>query len=217
MLTEHERPTLKALLSGQKTELSREEMMAFMQEAAPRLRPYNGPATPPNPNNLPWLVVGSAACVYNDLQHAPEYGPVVAVNQAMFSLPVKADIGVTLHHEITRELAQNYPGRLFCARGTDYVTDVLPVREDWKNGTSGLFAVQVALSLGAKKIILCGIPIDDGPHFNTERGLSRGTQDVIPMHRKPWIDAAAELRNSGVRSMSGWTRGLLGGPDDYMI
>lgn len=217
IVVEHSRPLLESLLSGDKTDLTREEVLALVQEAAPRLRPWNGPEVPPNPGDLPWLVVGSAKSVHNDINHAPPHGPIVAVNRAMFELPIVADVGVTLHHEITRELARNYHGRLFCSRGTDYVTDVLPVREEWRNGTSGLYAVQVAKHLGAKRIILCGMPIDDSPHFNLERGLSRGVQDVIPMHRKPWIEFAQELRDMGVRSMSGWTRGLLGGPDDYMI
>ena len=217
-MQEHARPTLDALLSGEKTEMTREELLAFMSgEAAPRLRSYNGPSVPPNPHDLPWLVVGSSASVYADLRHAPPHGPTVAVNRAMFDLPVKADIGCTLHHEITRELSQHYDGRLFCTRGTDYVTDVLPVREEWRNGTSGLYAVQIALHFGARRVILCGIPIDDNPHYNMERGLSRGIQEVVTMHREPWIKHAKELRAAGVRSMSGWTRGLLGGPDDYNI
>ncbi len=214
---EHTRPLLESFISGSRDTLTREELLQLAKEAAPRLRRYDGPPVPANPRGLPWLIVGSAACVYDDLRKAPETGPVIAVNRAMLDLPVVADIGCTLHHEITRELARGYSGRLFCGRGTDYVTDVLPVRYEWRNGTSGLYAVQIALHFGAKNIVLAGMPIDDSPHFNVECGLARGITELIEMHRQPWKDYAIELRNAGVRSMSGWTRGLLGGPDDYSI
>lgn len=214
---EHTRPLLESFISGSRDTLTREELLLLEQEAAPRLRRYDGPPVPANPHGLPWLIVGSAACVYEDLRAAPATGPIIAVNLAMLDLPVVADIGCTLHHEITRELARGYSGRLFCSRGTDYVTDVLPVREEWRNGTSGLFAVQIALHLGAERIVLAGMPIDDSPHFNIERGLARGIGELVQMHRKPWQDYVIELRNAGVRSMSGWTHGLLGGPDEYSI
>ena len=213
---EHSRPFLDSFISGANDTLTPATLQILLQEAAPRLRKYDGPPIPVDLLELPWLVVGSAKCVYDDLQNLNEFGPVIAVNRAMYELPISPDIGVTLHYETTRELANNYNGRLFCSHGTDYVTDVLPVRYEWKNGTSGLYAVQVALHLGAKNIILAGCPIDDSPHFNVERGLARGIPE-LEMHRVPWREYAPELRARGVRSMSGWTRGLLGGPDDYNI
>lgn len=216
-VTEHSRPFLDSFLSGANDTLTRESLDTLLQEAAPRLRKYDGPPIPVDLLERPWLIVGSAKCVYDDLRNLNEFGPVIAVNRAMYELPISPDIGVTLHHEITRELAYNYNGRLFCSHGTDYVTDVLPVREDWKNGSSGLYAVQVALHLGAKNVILAGVPIDDSAHFNTDRGLSKGIPWQLEMHRTPWRESAQELRARGIRSMSGWTRGLLGGPDDYNI
>ena len=214
---EHSRPFLESFISGANDTLTRDSLNILLDEAAPRLRKYNGPPIPVDLLELPWLVVGSAKCVYDDIRNLNEFGPVVAINRAIYELPICPDIGVTLHHEITRELARNYNGRLFCSRGTDYVTDVLPVRYEWRNGSSGLSAVQVALHLGAKNIILAGCPIDDSPHFNMDRGLSKGIPAQLEMHRAPWREAASELRARGVCSMSGWTRGLLGGPDDYNI
>jgi hypothetical protein len=211
----HSRPLLESLLAGEKDTLSREEMLYLMQEAAPRLRPNPGPDQPPNPYKLPWLVVGSASCVYDDLRFKPYTGPTIAVNRAMLDLDIPVDIGCTLHHEITRELMLGYNGRLFCSRGTDYVTDVLPVKDEWRNGTSGLYAVQIALHFGAPGVILCGMPIDDSPHFHRETGLARGIPELVAMHRQPWIEYADFLRKAGVRSMSGWTRELLGSPLDY--
>lgn len=211
----HQRPFLEALLSGDVDTISRDELFALQEEAAPRLRPHSDPLPPPNPYKLPWLVVGSASCVYDDLKFKPYTGPTIAVNRAMLDLPIRVDIGCTLHHEITLELMKGYSGRLFCTTGTDYVTDVLPVREDWKNGSSGLYAVQIALHFGAPGVVLCGMPIDDSPHFHRETGLAKGIPELIAMHRKPWLDNAEYLRKAGVRSMSGWTRDLLGSPLDY--
>src|SRR5574343_52454 len=159
---------------------------ALQEEAAPRLRPHSDPLPPPNPYKLPWLVVGSASCVYDDLKFKPYTGPTIAVNRAMLDLPIRVDIGCTLHHEITLELMKGYSGRLFCTTGTDYVT-----------------------------VVLCGMPIDDSPHFHRETGLAKGIPELIAMHRKPWLDNAEYLRKAGVRSMSGWTRDLLGSPLDY--
>jgi len=214
---EHSRPFLESFISGANDTLTPDTLQALVKEAAPRLRKYNGPSIPADLMELPWLIVGSAKCVYDDLRNLNEFGPVIAVNRAMYELPISPDVGVTLHYENTREFARHYNGRLFCSHGTDYVTDVLPVRYEWKNGTSGLYAVQVALHLGAKNIIMAGCPIDDSTHFNVERGLSKGIPWQLEMHRKPWRDYADELRARGVRSMSGWSRGLLGGPDDYNI
>lgn len=82
------------------------------------------------------------------------------------------------------------------------------VRERW-SGSSGLFAAQVALSeMGARGVVLCGVPLDsDRAHF---------------FNRDPWTDAevfrrgfeaARPVIRETVRSMSGWTRDLLGAPD----
>ena len=193
-------------------------LVTFLHEdASPVLRPSFGLPRPSNPSNLPWLIVGSAACVYNDLAFAPPTGPTIAVNQAATDLDLPVDIACTLCPELAQAMATTYHGRIFCSRGSDYVTDVLPVRYEWQNGTSGLYAVQIALYFGAKSIILSGMPLDDTERFHDSNTLARGSEATLAMYREPWKKYAKELRGKGVRSMSGWTRGLLGGPDDYSI
>lgn len=72
----------------------------------------------------------------------------------------------------------------------------------WKpSGSSTLLGVQAALRLGYNRIILCGCPLigknkESGSYENFQSG---------------WIPRVREI-DGRVRSMSGWTKGLLGAP-----
>jgi hypothetical protein len=82
---------------------------------------------------------------------------------------------------------------------------------DW-SGSSGLFAVQVALRKGHKKVIACGIPMTiEGSHF--QRHIN--WQSAIGF-RNGWMTCRHEIAPY-VRSMSGWTREILGFPDKEWI
>lgn len=78
--------------------------------------------------------------------------------------------------------------------------------KDW-GGSSGLFGVQVAATIAnADKIILAGIPMDNGSHYNSEKPWQH-----FEFYRRGWTmrkDFFAPL----TRSLSGWTRDLLGAP-----
>lgn len=75
---------------------------------------------------------------------------------------------------------------------------------------SGLFACQVAWLMGCAPIVLCGCPTDSTPCFwqpaNTVNGGYAKVQSQFKaeLERNPPFKAA-------VKSMSGWTRGYLGG------
>ena len=76
-------------------------------------------------------------------------------------------------------------------------------------GSSGLFAVRVALALGYQEVYLCGVPMDATPRFTQthsprkpDYGISEGIQY--------WEDSLPFLRGR-VFSMSGRTKQLLGG------
>lgn len=81
-------------------------------------------------------------------------------------------------------------------------------------GTSGLGAVLTGLGLGYEEIMLCGMPLDDGPHNGEPhwRGTrfeieARSGRDGGPeLHWRRAIDKAFEGR---VRSMSGRTKEWL--------
>jgi len=76
-----------------------------------------------------------------------------------------------------------------------------------KSGSSGLFAAKVALvDMGFDNVVLCGVPMTATPHFFDKVDWVRG-----PGFRKAWLDLPDQYA-SRMKSMSGWTRVLLGQP-----
>ena len=82
-------------------------------------------------------------------------------------------------------------------------------------GTSGLFATKIALALGSKKIILCGIPMDNSGHYfdppkakdNDSASFGGGSIDM------PWRDLMkSAIAKDRVRSMSGKTMAMFKKP-----
>ena len=70
-----------------------------------------------------------------------------------------------------------------------------------------MIAVRVAISLGYERVILAGVPLDnERGHFD-----QKGDWDEAQFHRTTWMVRYEELAGK-VKSMSGWTRGLLGPP-----
>lgn len=80
------------------------------------------------------------------------------------------------------------------------------VTRRWKGGSSGLLAVDVALRLDLDRVILCGVPLDG--RTNEFRGEPWKPHERF---RPSWVRDAHEFGDR-VRSMSGWTAGLLGLP-----
>ncbi len=86
------------------------------------------------------------------------------------------------------------------------------------HGTSGLGAVLTGLGLGYDHIVICGMPLDDGPHngeppwrkcaFKTSEAAGN-VNTGMNSHWKKAIELAFEGR---VKSMSGRTREWLGAP-----
>ena len=82
----------------------------------------------------------------------------------------------------------------------------------WPNmtssGSSGLFAVKVALDDGHDRVVLAGVPMErDGNHF--ARGKTWTQRDCFA---DAWTQMASKIKPN-VRSLSGWTQQLLGAPD----
>lgn len=74
------------------------------------------------------------------------------------------------------------------------------------SGSSGLFAVKVALEAGADRVVLAGVPMTATPHF-----FDAGHWGERESFAAAWEIALPSIRDR-VRSMSGWTRALLGAP-----
>ena len=87
--------------------------------------------------------------------------------------------------------------------GRPLVDWVIP---DW-GGSSGLYAVKIALSLEYNQIVLAGIPMEasEGHFFNDEEWAQ------CNQYRDAWVRHLHEIQPY-VRSCSGWTQRLLGGP-----
>ena len=84
------------------------------------------------------------------------------------------------------------------------------------HGTSGLGAALVAAALGYRRIVLCGIPLDDGPHNGeppwrrTGFASSEAAGGVRTGRNVYWWKAKELAFEGKVRSMSGRTREWLG-------
>jgi len=116
--------------------------------------------------------------------------------------------GVTLHPPKlpgwlnTRTAAGLPPLRavwsIHAAPGVDCVTS------EWR-GSSGLFAVKVAMECGFRRIVLCGVPMEPGAGHVVRH---RSWPEARTFHRG-WQSHRA-LIAPVARSCSGWTQRLLG-------
>lgn len=159
----------------------------------------------------PCLVIGSAATLYEDVAAARPlaYYDVLAAKDAGIFWAGPLVAWVTLHPEkfakAKRERKRaGYPDALKTfsnvpSRSTD---SFFP---DW-GGSSGLFAVQAALRLGYTRIVLAGIPLTASPYLNRKDPFADAKH-----YRKAWVNNSDKIAPF-VRSMSGWTRELLGAP-----
>lgn len=81
-------------------------------------------------------------------------------------------------------------------------------------GTSGLLGVFVALLMGYDPVIVAGIPMDGTGHYFDPPGYCQ-TEFAQRHIRQPWENAARDIFDGRVKSMSGWTAQLLGTPDGH--
>jgi hypothetical protein len=87
-------------------------------------------------------------------------------------------------------------------------------RHEWRvpgcssSGSSGLFATRLAIRMGYGRVVLAGIPMDQSPHVGRTEPWTDRNEFVAA-----WGAAEQELKGK-VRSMSGWSSGLLGTPTE---
>ena len=135
---------------------------------------------------------------------------IFACNDMLEAFPGVIDNGVTLHPEklvtwLSRRTAAGLapPVVMWAHR---HFTCVDQWSRDW-GGSVGLFAVKLAREEQFRKIICCGVPMDtDAQHF--KRKIPWTSANAF---RRGWLAHARELRPF-VKSMSGWTKNLLGPP-----
>lgn len=81
--------------------------------------------------------------------------------------------------------------------------DIVVPLDVWEGGSSALLGVMAGIKLGYNKIVLCGVPL---------QGANPGHPGAdYSMFQGRWTEIVSVLCNY-VRSMSGWTRQLLGYP-----
>lgn len=155
------------------------------------------------------IVAGCGAGILEDLAKVPDRSgyAVFAVSRMMVDFPGHVSMGATVHHEMAATYRRGAKPHLRIAstrfdHGVNLVYDEIPYR----NGSSGLYAVGLALLMGASRVICCGVPLDAGPHYYPEPN-----HFDVEAYRDPWRKISDVLRGR-VFSMSGWTRELLGPP-----
>jgi hypothetical protein len=169
------------------------------------------------------LIIGRANCVWDDILYLevryPDLEPdVIAVNGVGCDLKMHINHWVSFHAElfpqwISKRRVKGFSdaGQLWTSsrgRRMDKWERELGIRYvDNNGGSSGMVAVDVALKMGYQKMILVGIPLEaEKGHYDQP-----GSWDEATHHRKPWeeLDPAISVR---IKSVSGWTRELLGAP-----
>jgi hypothetical protein len=173
------------------------------------------------------LILGGAACVWEDAERAREiasFDRVAVLNHMIEHYEGEVDLFATLHPEFlhkwtaARQEKGYPPPRMIAAhknnttvgRGMAYPVDFVTDYR-WpgmsQSGTSSLFAVKAEIELGASHIVLCGCPLAEEGGFFDRPGQWGKTKD----YRKGWEEALPHIKTK-VRSMSGWTADLIGRP-----
>lgn len=153
------------------------------------------------------LIIGSGARVHQELAMVDRasFDLVIGVNQA--AIDFDTDVLVTLH---PKEYANKADKPVVSYVPLDGVTKVMPFQWEGMNrtggsasGSSGLYAVKYALSIGAKEVVLAGVGMDILPHY-----YGGGEWTECLRFRGAWEAVASQLRGR-VTSLGGWTRELL--------
>jgi hypothetical protein len=174
------------------------------------------------------LVVGSAPCVSLDLMNAPDW-PMIVVNWAGIRHLGPIEFWASIHRKL---IYKGIKARREAGGDMDFTayvklpknqrlqdvpppTRIAAAEQTLGSGSSALFAVEIALRLGYKRLILCGVPLEGTTTLqeNGEEERLRKGQPFVETFRPAWI-RNFELLSPRVRSMSGWTREFLGGPDE---
>ena len=163
------------------------------------------------------LVVGTGWTLWQDMEAAGfEKGEwkqpfgIVAVNRAVQDLPCFVNHGFSNHarmlrlwhggrDEVHARKDRLHPGTtvLHSIRG-GHDGIVWP----WSGcGTSSLCAVLTAITLGYEEVLVCGVPMDKGPHYYDPPWHK--TNFANNHNDRHWQDCARRVFNGRVRVMSG--------------
>lgn len=170
------------------------------------------------------MVCGDGRCVWDDLERfgcrlgngvGKDGWDFCTVNRLVETFTGRVDhcfsnVGKVLQRFIAArrdEYVNEFPvvASHSCTDSTDFVWP-------WtKHGTSGFGAVLTGLALGYEQIVLCGMPLDDGPH-NGEPPWRKTNFSTEVRNDDPHWKLAARIFKGKVHSMSGRTKEWLGEP-----
>lgn len=167
------------------------------------------------------IVLGSSTAALEEFEAARvflmEHGiepQAVAVNDAIRFCPIKPVAFCTIHSSATFRFFTpelDLEGvKMYTRRGAHGFASYV-VKAKWL-GTSGLYAVQIALEeLGFDGVIVAGCPIDAAAGTLAPEHSLMTDADRVNRYRPEWELAFPHI-GARTRSMSGWTRDLLGAP-----
>jgi len=171
------------------------------------------------------IVLGTAPCMWDDLERAPRGLDVICVNGAGFLYLEPIAMWCSIHGSYMRGWIEK---RRAAGASMDFLAygnfskhedpgEVIPWNRPNGGGSSGMYAVTVALESGYDKVILCGVPLEGQQRYDYKESA-----EVVPSptdykhYRSGWINNR-EMFAGRVRSMSGWTRELLGAPTEEWL
>ena len=170
----------------------------------------------------PLLIMGGARCIWDDEKRLGDWPHHrMAVNDIGQHYHGTIRHWCSLHPEyfsgwMAYRMGHNYGNRGYVhthtARGRkgeehcDFRWPILDI-----GGSSGLFAVFVALFMGYAPLVLAGMPMDGQGHYfdppHTDQSQLAGRPEAIV-----WAQARDTVFEGRVKSMSGRTRDWLGAP-----
>lgn len=123
------------------------------------------------------ILAGGGRCVWDDLEKVTEHNAdIMCVNDVGLRFPGHIEHWYSNHTDQLEHLiplrSMGFSGRTWGPKYTHSVVDAPNrVKADviWPlqmRGNSGLTAILVGLALGYEKVIVCGVPLDDGGHFH---------------------------------------------------
>lgn len=167
------------------------------------------------------LVLGSAPCLWDDVERAQalhRFDAVIAAKQAGIYWPGELYSWVTLHPDwmpdyIAQREANGYPParEIVAHKKRSIVEKEFHYRWPGAHDTaaSGMSAAKYAVcDCGFIRVVLCGIPMEVGPRIDGEGKWNEG---MVQKYRAAMVPVLDDVRKY-VRSMSGWTREVLGEP-----
>lgn len=168
------------------------------------------------------IVIGRARGVWEEvaaLQEMASFDATIVVGKAALAYPGDITHWVTFHASVFPKWAAerrangftdaaSYWTSRFKGRPMAPEVESLPLgRVHCDGGSSGLIGVIVALTeVGADRVALAGIPMEnERGHFDEPKDWNEADH-----YKEAWVEKLPQLSGK-VRSMSGWTMGLLGG------